>query len=495
MDFNVYRRRRLRSVQPILTRVQIKEIGAILGYSSFRKSVEFTMDPYNYFTISKGKLSEVHSYLLEKDITHLKCPSSRIGRHEHSRILINILFPGYPLMKTSDQHYRYTRENRPWGYKLIDLAYDLLPSTDKYERLDELVKMEVDWSKVERSVYSIEIPLNKIYRAIVAEGHASSKLNIRTFVYMWSSERMVFTPYCEALFIDKDDTNQFTKDDMTILKDGFKHIDITDKSTALQKATRRTNSPLKLEFKFQSADRCPNVKYISVCAVCEKSPAELTSQLYVQTSATYINRAMEINSKDLAMSDIIQKKALQLLNQYDSNDRLDVAKTERLMLDCAETFQSSWQDTKEEKEVEEDDVVIMSNEVIDMMDPVSLEKINHPARCIFCTHNTCFDASVFFQFQISSLHWQCPICSVKINGIQDLFIDYQLKKALSDHPKEDRFLRDGNEYKPIQTPIVADMPIPTVEIITVDDEIPTIKRSIDLTGPDQNADTKKAKHK
>lgn len=43
MDHKLYKRRRLRSTQPILTRVQIRDIGKSIGYTSFRKSVEFLM--------------------------------------------------------------------------------------------------------------------------------------------------------------------------------------------------------------------------------------------------------------------------------------------------------------------------------------------------------------------------------------------------------------------------------------------------------------------
>lgn len=43
MNINLYRRRRLRSTQAILTRVQIRDLGRKIGYTSFRQSVEFLM--------------------------------------------------------------------------------------------------------------------------------------------------------------------------------------------------------------------------------------------------------------------------------------------------------------------------------------------------------------------------------------------------------------------------------------------------------------------
>lgn len=51
-------------------------------------------------------------------------------------------------------------------------------------------------------------------------------------------------------------------------------------------------------------------------------------------------------------------------------------------------------------------------------DPIMLNRIEHPARCIFCSHNASFDAKVFFKFQVTSMNWKCPICLIKIRGIQ-----------------------------------------------------------------------------
>jgi hypothetical protein len=43
MNISVYKRRRLRSTQPILTRVQIRDLGRMRGMTSFRQMVEFFM--------------------------------------------------------------------------------------------------------------------------------------------------------------------------------------------------------------------------------------------------------------------------------------------------------------------------------------------------------------------------------------------------------------------------------------------------------------------
>lgn len=80
--------------------------------------------------------------------------------------------------------------------KITDLAYDKLPTSDKYERLEELFRADVDWFKAPRKDgrYSLDIPLKKMNRSIVVEGHASSNINVRLFLYLWTSERMAWTP-------------------------------------------------------------------------------------------------------------------------------------------------------------------------------------------------------------------------------------------------------------------------------------------------------------
>lgn len=55
-------------------------------------------------------MADIHNYLLEKEITTEKCPNSHIRQNDHSRVLISILFPGYPIIKASEHHYQDLRE-------------------------------------------------------------------------------------------------------------------------------------------------------------------------------------------------------------------------------------------------------------------------------------------------------------------------------------------------------------------------------------------------
>ncbi|KAI8642553.1 hypothetical protein BD408DRAFT_443430 [Parasitella parasitica] len=447
MNINLYRRRRLRSTQPVLTRVQIKDLGRIIGYTSFRQSVEFFMDPFNYFKLSKLKMADIHNYLLEKGITTEKCPNSHIRQNDHSRMLISILFPGYPIIKASEHHYQDLRENRSPQTKSIDLAYDQLPTSDKYERLDELFRADVNWFKQSSKDgrYFIDIPLKKLNKSIVVEGHASSNIDVRLFLYMWTSERMSWTPTADlGLFVDDAEKDSLSESDKKIYSYGFKHTDITDKSTAIGKANRRSTGTLSLGFKFGNSH--PKIRHVSVCAVIEKTTDELASQLYLQTASLYIGRAMERSNRNISVSQQVQQTALKLLNQYyNLNEKLQLQKAESLFLACADAFITDWNEYEDENQDDQDVEIFTGDEIVSVLDPITLAKIEHPARCIFCTHNTSFDAITFFKLQVNFMMWSCPICSVRIRGIQDLYIDYQTKKALVKYPNEEKFLRDSND--------------------------------------------------
>ncbi|CAO3683914.1 unnamed protein product [Rhizopus microsporus] len=350
---------------------------------------------------------------------------------------------------------------------MIDLAYDILPTTDKYERLDELFRTQVSW----RSDCSVEIPLKKLNRATVVEGHAESNFNVRLFFYMWSTERIPWHPDDTLTHIGVNDEMQpLSEHEKDLLRFGFLHIDITDKSSVITKANRRTTGSVKLSFKFTQP---PNVRHVSVCAVWEKTPEELTSQLYAQTASLYIGQATEKASRYPEKADQVQKKTVQALRPCGSpNDKLILAKTETLLLTCGEMFAEAWNNCDSEDQ-EEDDDIVAGDEVVSMMDPILLSIIQHPARCIFCTHRTCFDAQVFFRFQINSMNWQCPICCVKIRGIQDLYIDYHTKLALTQYPNQEKLIRRNDDtYAPIQdsTPEKVSLKREPHEIITIQEE-------------------------
>ncbi|KAI9259915.1 hypothetical protein BY458DRAFT_440350, partial [Sporodiniella umbellata] len=308
--------------------------------------------PVNYFKLGKVKMDEIHRYLLEKGVTFEKCPHvHHTHQHDRSRQLVSILFPGYPIIKASDQYYRQMRENKNQS-KIISLAYDLLPTNDKYERLEEMFRAPVDWSS---KTYEVKIPLKLLNRARVGE---------------WQ-------PLTEA--------------DQAMLHYGFFHLDLTDKSTAITQANRRTQGDVTLAFDFTEP---PRTRHVSVCAVWEKSVEEMTSQVYVQTASLYISQAMERASRKPLEVDAVQKQ----VRESKSFSHPSMIGQEPTDLDEAE--------------------IIAGDEYVSITDPILLSPIQHPARCTFCTHHACFDAMVFLKFQSTFMQWKCPICNIKIRGIQ-----------------------------------------------------------------------------
>lgn len=106
-------------------------------------------------------------------------------------------------------------DSRSSQAKLIDLAYDQLTTTDKYERLDELFRCEMT-TPSKKTGYTVDIPLKKLNRSVITEGHATSNLNVRLFLYLWSSERMVWTPPPSdsiQLYVDQSENDTLTKSD------------------------------------------------------------------------------------------------------------------------------------------------------------------------------------------------------------------------------------------------------------------------------------------
>jgi hypothetical protein len=100
-----------------------------------------------------------------------------------------------------------------------------LPSTDKYEVLEELHFSQVDWYKTAASRYSVEIPRKKCNRAAVADGHALSNKNVRLFMYIWSSENMAWSPDVNTMFIDDEEHDNCFKEEQKASKIGAGGID------------------------------------------------------------------------------------------------------------------------------------------------------------------------------------------------------------------------------------------------------------------------------
>ncbi|OAD80148.1 MIZ-type zinc finger transcription factor [Phycomyces blakesleeanus NRRL 1555(-)] len=116
-------------------------------------------------------------------------------------------------------------------------------------------------------------------------------------------------------------------------------------------------------------------------------------------------------------------------------------------MSCADIFSGSWTQHRSGGGGEdEDDDIVVGDEFVSAMDPILLSRMEHPARGIYCTHAACFDASIFYSLVARMKAWKCPHCFIQIKGIQELYIDYAMKRALMKYQDSDRLVLCGGEY-------------------------------------------------
>lgn len=145
----------------------------------------------------------------------------------------------------------------------------------------------------------------------------------------------------------------------------------------------------------------------------------------------------------------LQSKIARLLDECPLNDRDDIEKTQQMFHACTDAFPNSARHlsggSAATDGTDEDEDIVLGDQVVPLTDPITLARVEHPARGIYCSHIPCFDAKIFFECNFARRNWQCPICSVNIKGIHELYIDRDMAKALAAFPKETRLImRDGN---------------------------------------------------
>ncbi|KAL1930786.1 hypothetical protein VTP01DRAFT_10948 [Rhizomucor pusillus] len=432
------RPRRFKFARPILTIDQMQEIGRSIGCKNLRQSVEFFSEPSNLFTLSKAKLSTVHELLFKYGLTTKKVPAHHPKQNDRARFLYNIIYPGQPLWRTRNQALRQLRESR----KPELLAYDLVPSSDFFEIDQEVVHISIDEHLQEEDddcTLRISLPTRNFMKTKRQEGQ-------RYFMYLWQTRRVLWVPQVEFLTTatavkSVDDKNQWTEPDQRLIDGGFRHIDLTEKidwDTALADKT--------IDIYLRRAPGTNNIKDVSVCTAWQKHPSELVSQLYVQSSSICIANAIDA-TKTKASN--LQSKIARLLDECPLNDRDDIEKTQQMFHACTDAFPNSARHlsggSAATDGTDEDEDIVLGDQVVPLTDPITLARVEHPARGIYCSHIPCFDAKIFFECNFARRNWQCPICSVNIKGIHELYIDRDMAKALAAFPKETRLImRDGN---------------------------------------------------
>lgn len=100
---------------------------------------------------------------------------------------------------------------------LDPLAYDHVPTTEIFERLDEVFYVDVNWQD-ERYTPCIEIPISVLKRSIDRVNASNNHKPIENIVYhlyLWNSTRTLIKPQCRSLIFD---SNQVWTDEKQVIK-------------------------------------------------------------------------------------------------------------------------------------------------------------------------------------------------------------------------------------------------------------------------------------
>jgi E3 SUMO-protein ligase PIAS1 len=67
--------------------------------------------------------------------------------------------------------------------------------------------------------------------------------------------------------------------------------------------------------------------------------------------------------------------------------------------------------------------IVAGPETLSLKDPISMTRIELPAKSRYCGHTACFDAAIFLTLNEQTPTWSCPICARAITTEEDLFLD------------------------------------------------------------------------
>lgn len=127
-DWTSFRTRKWRSTPLILTIDQVRHIGKDIGLSTLRKADEHFKvntwyplclrehgsnmvykDPANVFLMPKPKLVVLYNYMLDLGIATSKT-MVRMKQAELARVVVDLLYPGFPVWRARDRAERLFRE-------------------------------------------------------------------------------------------------------------------------------------------------------------------------------------------------------------------------------------------------------------------------------------------------------------------------------------------------------------------------------------------------
>lgn len=98
----------------------------------------------------------------------------------------------------------YSRE-REIG-QLNPLAYDFVPTTEIFDRLDEIYRLDIDWYSISKDKHNtIQLPISTIKKSIERIKFANYEKpidSIEYHLYLWNSTRTLLKPHCKSLKIN-----------------------------------------------------------------------------------------------------------------------------------------------------------------------------------------------------------------------------------------------------------------------------------------------------
>ncbi|KAI9480874.1 MAG: hypothetical protein EXX96DRAFT_481419, partial [Benjaminiella poitrasii] len=366
--------------------------------------------PTNLFRLRKRKLEAIYYYLFNHHLIHDKEPViESMQTHQLAEYLLNTMYPGYPACKVKNIAYTDYRECREKEIGHINpLAYDYVPTTEIYDRLDEVYRLDIDWNKNYTGCLSIDMSSTALKRSIERIRTAHNDKPNENIEYHLCFMHVDITEKLIECLAKKPSTELVENDSDNFIKE----------------------ENIQLEVELHDNEEY-NISHISISAVIKKSTDELISGLYLQATTESIARAMR---KSLSPLDT-QQIAIHLLKQYHKEEKLKNA--EAMFMTCQNNsmLSSTSSSTSSEEEYDESSE---SYQTISLVDSVTGQRIQHPAKSIHCKHRACFDAASFFDQYEDIKIWHCPICHVHIRGFEELRIDYLTKILLNQYPDEQK---------------------------------------------------------
>lgn len=89
---------------------------------------------------------------------------------------------------------------------------------------------------------------------------------------------------------------------------------------------------------------------------------------------------------------------------------------------------------------DDDDDIIVGDTLVSLVCPLSIDRVQKPAKGKNCAHMRCFELSMFLMYSEQAYNWQCPICE-KALPFNELMIDDRMAAVLTEVDDEITDLR------------------------------------------------------